>query len=102
MRAAADHDQRDMPHWGAANMDADTFGDPMNVRFDRTENPHFAFGSGIHTCMGTFLARRELCVTLKEWHRRIPDYAIKAGHEELGYPTGLRHVKNLMLAWGTG
>ena len=38
---------------------------------------------------------------LKEWHRRVPDYAIKAGHEELEYPTGLKHVKNLMLAWGT-
>ena len=90
---------RVMPHWGAANMDADVFGDPMEVRFDRTDNPHFAFGSGIHTCMGAFLARRELCVTMKEWHARIPDYAIKPGHEELEYPTGLRHVKNLMLTW---
>jgi cytochrome P450 len=88
-----------MPHWGAANVDPTAFGDPMDVRFDRTANPHFAFGMGIHTCIGAHLARREIRSTLQEWHRRIPDYAITPGHEDLQYPPGLRHVKNLMLSW---
>jgi cytochrome P450 len=89
------------PHWGAANVDPATFGDPLVVRFDREINPHIAFGSGIHTCIGAHLARQELRIALEEWHRRIPDYGIKPGHEELEYPVGLRHVKNLMLAWPT-
>jgi hypothetical protein len=38
-------------------------------------------------------------VTLREWHRRIPDYWIKPGHEDLQYPPGLRHVRDLTLAW---
>jgi hypothetical protein len=38
-------------------------------------------------------------VTLREWHRRIPDYTLKPGHEALEYPPGLRHVKDLMLTW---
>ena len=46
------------------------------------------------------LARRELRVTLREWHRRIPEYRIKPGHEQLEYPPGLRHVKDLTLSWG--
>jgi cytochrome P450 len=87
------------PHWGAANMDPAVFGDPLAVRFDRDSNPHIAFGAGIHTCIGAHLARQELRITLEEWHRRIPEYGIKPGHEELEYPVGLRHVKNLMLAW---
>jgi cytochrome P450 len=88
-----------VPNYGAANMDPDTFGDPMAVRFDRTDNPHIAFGGGVHRCLGSHLARRELRVTLREWHRRIPDYRIKPGHEDLQYPPGLRHVKDLMLTW---
>jgi cytochrome P450 len=88
-----------LPHWGAANLDPETFGDPMEVRFDRTNNPHLAFGSGIHRCLGAHLARVELRVAVREWHARIPQYRIKPGHEELEYPPGLRHVKNLMLVW---
>jgi cytochrome P450 len=71
------------------------------VRFDRGKNPHIAFGGGVHRCLGSHLARRELRITLREWHRRIPDYHLKSGHEELEYPPGLRHVKDLTLAWGT-
>jgi hypothetical protein len=40
-----------------------------------------------------------LRITLREWHQRIPDYRIKPGHEQLEYPPGLRHVKDLTLVW---
>ena len=88
-----------MPCYGAANMDPAVYDDPLEVRFDRENNPHIAFGAGVHRCLGSHLARRELRATLREWHRRIPDYRIKPGHEELVYPPGLRHVKDLMLTW---
>jgi cytochrome P450 len=85
--------------YGAANIDEKGISDPFDVRFDRDANPHIAFGGGVHRCLGSHLARRELRVTLREWHRRIPDYWIKPGHEELQYPPGLRHVRDLTLAW---
>ncbi len=88
-----------MPSYGAANVDPVVYDDPFEVRFDRQQNPHIAFGGGVHRCLGSHLARRELRITLKEWHRRIPDYRIKPGHEKLEYPPGLRHVKDLMLSW---
>jgi cytochrome P450 len=85
--------------YGAANIDEKGISDPFDVRFDREANPHIAFGAGVHRCLGSHLARRELRVTLREWHRRIPDYWIKPGHEDLQYPPGLRHVRDLTLAW---
>jgi cytochrome P450 len=86
-------------NYGAANVDPTTFADAFDVRFDREVNPHIAFGGGVHRCLGSHLARRELRVTLREWHRRIPQYGIKPGHETLVYPQGLRHVKDLTLTW---
>jgi cytochrome P450 len=86
---------------GAANVDPAEFADPFVVRFDREANRHIAFGGGVHRCLGSHLARRELRVTLREWHRRIPEYSLKPGHEELEYPPGLRSVKDLTLAWAT-
>jgi len=85
--------------YGAANVDPAECPDSFDVRFDRDTNRHLAFGGGVHRCLGSHLARRELRITLREWHRRIPDYWIKPGHEELQYPPGLRHVKDLTLAW---
>ncbi len=83
---------------GAANVDPAQFGDPMTVRFDRASNPHIGFGGGVHRCLGSHLARRELRVMLREWHKRIPEYSLKAG-SELHYARGLRSVENLELVW---
>jgi cytochrome P450 len=84
---------------GAANVDPAEFPDATVVRFDRRVNRHVAFGGGVHRCLGSHLARRELRITLREWHRRIPDYGIKPGHEHLVYRPGLRHVDDLTLCW---
>ncbi|HLN15556.1 MAG TPA: cytochrome P450 [Acidimicrobiales bacterium] len=83
---------------GAANVDPAEFDDPFEVRFEREENRHLGFGGGVHRCLGSHLARRELRVTLREWHRRIPDYELKPGIE-LRYTAGLRTVENLELVW---
>lgn len=85
--------------FAAANLDQQTVEDPFEVRFDRAKNPHITFGSGVHRCLGSNLARRELCITYREWHRRIPQYWLKPGHEALTYPDQIRHVPDLMLAW---
>jgi len=85
--------------YGAANVDEADCPAALDVRFDREANRHIAFGGGVHRCLGSHLARRELRITLAEWHRRIPDYHLTPGHEQLEYPPGLRHVKDLMLSW---
>ncbi len=74
---------------GSANTDEAEFPDGDVVRFDREVNPHIAFGGGIHRCLGSHLARLELRVALREWHKRIPDYEVEPGpHARLhgGHP----------------
>ena len=83
---------------GSANVDPAEFPDAFDVRFDRDVNRHLAFGGGVHRCLGSHLARRELRVTLREWHKRIPDYELEPGIE-LVYMPGLRSVENLHLTW---
>jgi cytochrome P450 len=80
------------------NIDPSRFEDPSRVDFERQANKHASFGLGVHRCLGSHLARRELRVTLREWHRRIPEYTLKPGIE-LHYARGLRSVENLELEW---
>jgi cytochrome P450 len=90
--------ERVSPLLGAANTDPAEFVDPEIVDFRRNPNRHRAFGGGPHRCLGSHLARMELRVALREFHRRIPDYAIKPG-VELEYTRGLRSVEALPLAF---
>ena len=82
----------------AANLDPAEFDDPLEVRFDRPVNRHLAFGGGVHRCLGSHLARRELRVALREWHRRIPEYVLSPGYE-VTYMPPLRFVPDLRLSW---
>jgi cytochrome P450 len=59
-----------------ANRDPEAFVDADRVILDRAENRHVAFGSGIHRCAGSNLARMELRVALEEWLARIPDFGL--------------------------
>jgi cytochrome P450 len=87
-----------MVNLSAANVDPEEFDDPLEVRFDREVNRHLAFGGGIHRCLGSHLARRELRIALREWHRRIPEYALAPGYE-VRYLSGVRFVPDLQLVW---
>jgi cytochrome P450 len=87
-----------MVNLGAANLDPAQFEAPMEVRFDRVVNRHLAFGGGVHRCLGSHLARRELRIALREWHRRIPDYALAPGYK-VTYLPPLRYVPDLQLTW---
>ncbi len=63
----------------AANRDPEAFDEPDVVQLDRAHNRHVAFGSGIHRCAGSNLARMELRVALEEWLARIPDFSLAEG-----------------------
>ena len=65
----------------AANRDPEMFEEPDHVVLDRELNRHVAFGSGIHRCAGSNLARMELRVALEEWLRHIPDFRLADGAE---------------------
>jgi cytochrome P450 len=60
----------------AANRDPAMFPDADKVVIDRKQNPHAAFGLGIHRCIGSNLARMNMTVAIGEWLKRIPDFRL--------------------------
>lgn len=81
---------------GSANTDPEFLADADTVDLDRSPNRHLAFGGGIHHCLGSYLAKLQIGAALREWHRRIPEYAIE-DCAELRYTPGLRSVEYLPL-----
>lgn len=55
--ARVEPDERVSLCWASANRDASVFDAPEELRLDRKPNPHVAFGSGVHTCVGALHAR---------------------------------------------
>jgi cytochrome P450 len=85
---------------GAANVDDAELPDGSEVDWARQVNRHLAFGGGVHRCLGSHLARLELRVALREWHRRIPDYSLKPG-VELSYTAGIRTIDAFPMVLGS-
>lgn len=67
--------------WGPANHDPTAFDAPGEIRLDRRPNPHLAFGSGPHTCIGIHLARLEARVFLEELLSAVPHWRLGDGIE---------------------
>jgi cytochrome P450 len=65
--------------WGPANHDPSVFESPGEIRLDRRPNPHVAFGSGPHTCIGIHLARLEVRVFLEQLLALVPDWRLAEG-----------------------
>jgi len=61
----------------AANRDPEVFERPDEVVIDRRRNRHVAFGSGIHRCAGSNLARMEMTVAIEEFLALIPEFTLR-------------------------
>ncbi|GAA1541138.1 cytochrome P450 [Nocardioides humi] len=60
-----------------ACRDPREFADPTTFDPDRDNlGKHLGWGAGGHRCIGMHLARHEIVVALREWHKRIPDYRV--------------------------
>jgi cytochrome P450 len=65
------------PSFVASNFDPEVFGDPDTFDITReSAKPHLTFGSGIHYCLGSWLARAELQEALPVLARRMPDLRV--------------------------
>ncbi|MFD6160706.1 cytochrome P450 [Nocardia sp. NPDC060256] len=85
----------------AANRDESVFEDSEELDLTRINNPHMAFGHGVHHCLGAQLARLELQVALGSLLQRFPTLHLAVPFEEVPWKTGLlvRGPKALPVSW---
>jgi cytochrome P450 len=84
-----------------ANREAADGAAPDEIDLSAAGRGHLSFGGGIHRCLGSHLARRELRLIVEEFHARIPDYEIPDGFEpRIAWPTGTYHLESLPLLFG--
>ncbi len=67
-----------------ANRDPEVFADPDRFDVGRKPNPHIAFITGIHVCLGASLARMEGKLALGRFAQRFPKLAANGPRERLG------------------
>ena len=75
--------QKVVMYYGAANRDPRIFENPEVFDITRKPNPHIAFGTGTHFCMGSHIAKLEMRVTLEEFLRRFPNMRLAGPPERL-------------------
>lgn len=68
---------------GSANRDEEQFPSPATLDIHRKQNPHIAFGKGVHYCLGAPLARLEGEIALRVLFERFPDLTLDIPLEEL-------------------
>lgn len=70
-------------YFGAANRDPSVFDRPEVLDLSRPENPHIAFGTGPHGCLGQHIARIEIDAMLREVLTRMKAFELAAPVEWL-------------------
>jgi cytochrome P450 len=85
----------------SANRDPEMFPEPDKFDITRYPNPHVAFGSGIHHCLGATLARLEGQEALKALAERFPSLHLETDEANLEYQPSItfRSLKSLPVSW---
>lgn len=85
----------------SANRDDAVFDRPDEIDFTRTDNPHVAFGHGVHHCLGAPLARLELQLAVGTLVRRLPGLHLAVPADEVPWRSNrlVRGVRALPVAW---
>ena len=84
---------------GAASRDEREFNAPGTLDLERSHNPHLAFGTGIHTCVGATLARAEIEIGLSTLFRRLPGLELGLDDVRFNESITLRGPERLPLRW---
>jgi cytochrome P450 len=83
---------------GAANRDPSVFDEPDRLDLHRDPNPHLAFSSGIHYCLGAALARLEAAIAIPAVLRSLPELHL-ASRPRWRDTYVLRGLRSLPVSW---
>jgi cytochrome P450 len=83
-----------IPMLASANADPGRFEHPERMDVTRAPNPHVAFGTGMHFCLGAQLARVEAQVVIERLFTRFPDLSLGVPGSALEY-TGRLGIRAL-------
>jgi cytochrome P450 len=81
--------------WASANRDPQQFTDPDRLDLARRNNPHLAFGAGIHACLGLHLARVEARIAFRALWRRLPNLELSRKPVEWQRSLGIHGPRRL-------
>jgi cytochrome P450 len=82
-----------------ANRDESEFDDADRLDLDRRANRHLAFGVGRHRCIGSHLARIELCIAVEELHKQLPTYRLDPARPPVRHLGTVNGVSELHLVF---
>lgn len=89
------------PSFVAANFDDGVWAEPdrFDITKESSNTPHLTFGSGIHYCLGAWLARAELQEALPVIARRWPDLRLDGDVEWKPPQFGIWGPARLPITW---
>lgn len=70
-------------NWASANFDETVFKNPEALDIGRKPNPHIAFGSGIHNCLGAPHARLLLRTLIKKLAEMVSSISLIEEHPKI-------------------
>ena len=79
----------------AAGQDPALHADPMRFDIDRSDKTHFAFGGGVHFCLGAPLARAEAEIALTRLFARFPNLSLTGDPIERNISAAFNGVQQL-------
>jgi cytochrome P450 len=91
--------------WASGNRDAQRFAEPDKFDLERTNTrQHLAFGTGVHFCLGSMLARQEMKYAVKEIVNSVESLELAVPPDRLDLSSSmviLRGLKSLPVEFRT-
>lgn len=93
--------ERVMMFLPGASVDASVYPEPLKFDLHRTNQPHMAFGSGPHFCLGMHLARLELRVMYETMLKKLPEFRLDAESAPTYHGSIIAGPTSIHLVWGS-
>jgi cytochrome P450 len=94
--------ERVMMFLPGASIDVSVYPEPLRFDLHRTNQPHLAFGSGPHFCLGMHLARLELRVMYQTMLRKLPEFCLDPDVTPTYHGSIIAGPTSIHLVWGSG